>query len=130
MSEVMNVGVMNVGQSTLLCEKLFNTPVRQNCTSRHYIIFLCICMGNIYIDDQHRNPNMNNKVHIVGQLTSTAPAGKLFRFTDSKANTVFIQLNAVLIQLQCTQTKKLRVKEMVQTFLLMDRQPRTSLLHL
>ena len=26
-------------------------------------------MGNIYIDDQHRNPNMNNKDHIVGQLT-------------------------------------------------------------
>ena len=30
-------------------------------------------MGNI--DDQHRNPNMNDKDHIVGQLTSAGLSG-------------------------------------------------------
>ena len=29
-------------------------------------------MGNI--DDQHRNPNMNNKDHLVGQLVTSAQA--------------------------------------------------------
>ena len=31
-------------------------------------IFLCIWDGK-YIEDQHRNTNMNDKDHLVGQLT-------------------------------------------------------------
>ena len=39
-----------------------------------YTIFLC-CLG-FEIDDQHRNPNINNKDHHVGQLTTLVETGK------------------------------------------------------
>ena len=37
-------------------------------------------MGNI--DDRHRNPNMNNKDHLVGQLTSKWYARKVCKFVQ------------------------------------------------
>ena len=38
------------------------------CAPSTILYFFVSGMGNI--DDQHRNPNMNNKGHLVGQLTS------------------------------------------------------------
>ena len=37
---------------------------------QHNTIFLCYLGYDIYIDDQNRNPNINNRDHQVGQLTT------------------------------------------------------------
>ena len=41
-------------------------------TGEPALMMMMIILGNI--DDQHRNPNMNNKDHIVGQLNTGEPA--------------------------------------------------------